>query len=234
VLTDEIDTIKAEIVRSRQDESAWPKIHYLWAQNPVVEWLNDRMLAGVGRHQAPVIIMPEGLEAGEVVFVMSGLVPNRKSHPLIYEWLGVCFTNGSFTRVEPLSETLQRTSLGTRAIPNTGAASDTDALQSLLPKAVEMAKAQVIKKRNAFEDEINIKLTQQLDELDELRKRQITQLELDFDTSKQADSVKESRKAQRTQEIDRIFDQYIKWVEDTMTTELHPYMQVISVLVSAD
>ena len=92
----------------------------------------------------------------------------------------------------------------------------------------------MIEKRNAFEDEINIKLTQQLDELDGLRKRQITQLALDFDASKQADSVKESRKAQRTQEIDRVFDQYIKWVEDTMTTEQHPYMQVVSVLVSAD
>jgi hypothetical protein len=232
-LTDDIGTIKSEIVRSRQDERAWPKIHYLWAQNPVVEWLNDRMLAGVGRHQAPVIILPKGLDSGEVVFVMSGLVPNRKSHPLIFEWLGVCFTNGTFTHIEPLAETLQRTSLGTRSIPNAGTAADIETLRSLLPQAVEKARAQVIKKRNAFENEINIKLSQQLDELDELRKRQISQLELDFDTSRQVDSVKESRKAQRTQEIDRVFDQYIKWVEDTMTTEQYPYMQVVSVLVSA-
>ena len=238
VLTDDIPTIKDEIARSRQDENAWPKIHYLWPLHPVLEWLDDRMLASVGRHQAPVIILPQtksqGLETGEVVFIISGLVPNRKSHPLIYEWLGVSFNNGSVTKIESFTDTLQRTGLGNRAIPNTGKAVDTKALQSLLPQAVEKAKDWVIEKRNAFEADINEKLNQQLEELDALRSAQYHQLELNLGTSKLADSIKESRKAQRTQEIDRIFDQYIEWVEDTMTTEKQPYMQVVSVLVSGD
>lgn len=234
VLTDDIATIKDEISRSRQDENAWPKIQYLWPLHPLVEWLDDRMLASVGRHQAPVIIMPEGLESGEVIFIISGLVPNRKSHPLIYEWLGVSFSNGSFKKIEPFAETLQRTELGNRAIPNTGKEIDIKALQALLPKAVEMAKNCVVEKRNIFETDINKKLNRQLDELDALRNAQYRQLELNLGSTKLADSVKESRKAQRTQEIDRIFDQYIEWVEDTMTTEQHPYMQVVSVLVSGD
>lgn len=232
VLTDDIATIKDEIARSRQDESAWPKIHYLWPLHPLVEWLNDRMLAGVGRHQAPVITMPEGLGSDEVMFILSGLVPNRKSHPLIFEWLGVSFTNGEFAQVESFTETLQRTGLGNRTIPNTGAAVELQTLQALLPEAVEKARNRVQDKRNAFEADINEKLNQQLKELETLRHAQYRQLELGLASTRLADSVKESRKAQRTQEIDRIFDQYIEWVEDTMTTEQHPYIQVVSVLVS--
>ena len=234
MLTDDIDTIKEEIARSRQDESAWPKMHYLWPLHPVVEWLNDRMLACIGRHQAPVIMMPEGLDSGEVVFVISGLVPNRKSHPLIFEWLGVRFINGKFEKIECFSDTLKRTGLGARPIPNTGTEADLESLQMLLPEAVDKARGWVIDERNAFETDINEKLNQQLEELDALRKAQHRLLELSLTTPKEGGAKKESRKAQRTQEIDRIFDQYIEWVEDTMTTEQHPWMQVASVLVSTD
>ena len=165
------------------------------------------------------------------MFVISGLVPNRKSHPLVYEWLGVSFVNGDFRQIEPFSDTLQRTGLGASPIPNKGLSVDLSALQDLLPQAVTQARAWVIDKRNAFEKDINEKLNRQLEELEGLRKAQYHQLELGLVASKQADSVKASRKAQRVQEIDRIFDQYIEWVEDTMTTEQHPYMQVVSVLV---
>ena len=234
VLTDDLETIKQEIVRCRQDETAWPKIHYLWAQHPVVEWLNDRMLAGIGRHKAPVIEMTDGLAHGETVFIISGLIPNRKSHPLIYEWLGVSFIKGDFRQIEPFSDTLQRTGLEASPIPNKGLSVDLSALRDLLPQAVAQARSWVVEKRNAFEAEINEKLNRQLEELDALRKAQYHQLAFELTASKQADSVKTSRKAQRTQEIDRIFDQYIDWVEDTMTTEQHPYMQVVGVLARTD
>nr|MBS0020415.1 DEAD/DEAH box helicase [Gammaproteobacteria bacterium] len=80
-LTDDERAIRAEIERSRQDESTWPKLQYLWRLHPMVEWLNDRMGTGFGRHCAPVVVMAAGLARGETVYVISGLVPNRKSYP---------------------------------------------------------------------------------------------------------------------------------------------------------
>jgi hypothetical protein len=35
---------------------------------------------------------------------------------------------------------------------------------------------------------------------------------------------------QKLTEIEEIFDRYLEWVEDTMTTEKHPYLQVVCVL----
>src|ERR1700733_8718343 len=52
-------TIAPELIRKRQirvlKESGlyWPKLHYLWRQHPIMEWLGDRILTHFGRHRAP-------------------------------------------------------------------------------------------------------------------------------------------------------------------------------------
>ena len=230
VLSDDIETIKEEIARSREDENAWPKIHYLWPQHPVSEWLQDRMLASFGRQTAPVIEIPAQLNTNESIFIISGLIPNRKSHPLIHEWLGVCFNGNEFTQVESFDDILKRTQLGKNSIPNrTKENTDYSSLKSLVPEAIKQAKTVILEKRKVFEESTNQKLNQQLTELEELRARKIKQLDLFFD--QQNASNKEAKRNQQTTDINTIFDDYIQWVEDTMTTEDQPYIQVIAVMV---
>ena len=232
VLTDDIDVIKQEIARSREDENAWPKIHYLWPHHPIAEWLGDRMLAAFGRHTAPVIELPDGLDANESVFVISGVVPNRKSHPLVNQWLGVCFKGDQFHRVEPFADLQARAGLGTRPIPNRGTPLPIERLQRLLPEAVAQAHEQLIEQRNTYEKAINQKLDDQLKELERLRERQMAQLQLKLESSRQQQGQKAHLKAIREQDINTLFDQYIQWVEETMTTEPKPWLQVIGVLSS--
>ncbi|MFK7776945.1 MAG: helicase-related protein [Gimesia sp.] len=231
ILTDDLNVIKDEIERCRQDEDAWPKIHYLWPQHPVLEWLQDRMLVAFGRHKAPVIDLGNGLQTGESIFVISGQIPNRKSHPLIYKWVSVCFKDGVFQKVEPFAETLQRTQLGHHLLPNKNRESNYDSLIKLLPQAVQEAKRSILQVRSQFEEEINQKLDQQIADLERLRKKQVVQLELAFETSKELESVKTGKRKQKLDYIDEVFDDYIQWIEDTLTTEKQPYLQVISVLV---
>lgn len=78
VLSAEPGTIQDEIRYSRKNEKAWPRIHYLWPHNPLLEWANDKIVAEFGRQEAPVISLQDALPAGETVFLLSGLVPNRK------------------------------------------------------------------------------------------------------------------------------------------------------------
>jgi hypothetical protein len=188
------------------------------------------MLSAFGRHKAPVMELSEGLEPGESLFVVSGLVPNRKAHPLVYEWIGVGFQHGVFRSVEPFSEVVARTALGRRPTPNRGREPDLEGLKRLLPESVRRAREWVIDRRNRFERGINEKLNDQLKELEHLRERQLEQLDRDLERSSQADAFKKARRQQRTRVIEDIFDEYIQWVEDTMTTEKEPYLQVVSVL----
>ncbi len=230
ILSADKDTIKREIKRSRKDDKAWPRVHYLWELNPVIDWMNDKLHAAFGRHEAPVLEMPSVLKPNETIFLMSGLIPNRKSHPLIHRWFGVCFRDGQPSFIEPFEAIIGKTGIGTREFPNTGNEIVFDHIRALMPEAVEKALDWMRQRRKEFENEINEKLNQHLNALDVLRKKQHYQLELQFEDSRQHEKIVHSRKEQKRRSIDKIFDEYLNWIEDTMTTEDNPYIQVISVL----
>ena len=168
-LTADRKRMRDAIADSRRDETAWPTVHYLWRLNPVVGWLNDRMLAAFGRHEAPVLAGVPNLAADETVFVLSGLVPNRRSHPLLYEWIAVAYRGARYETVVPLRELLDRTGLGRKEIANRGRQADIDALQRLLPDAVAKAREWVVARRRDFEDRVNDKLNRELRALEALK-----------------------------------------------------------------
>ena len=218
------------IAESRRDETAWPTLHYLWRLNPVVGWLNDRMLAAFGRHEAPVLAGVPNLAEDETVFVLSGLVPNRRSHPLLYEWVAVAYQGARYDAVVRLGELLDRTGLGRKEIANRGRQADIDALQRLLPDAVAKAREWVVRRRREFEDHINEKLNRELRALEKLRIRQFRQLELQLERSDQSETFKRARQERGRRDIETIFDEYLEWVQETMTTEPQPWIKVVCVL----
>lgn len=226
ILSADQEAIQQEIKRSRKDENAWPRIHYLWPQNPVVEWINDKVVAAFGRHEAPILSIPQVLQPGEIVCLLSALIPNRKGHPLLHFWLGAVFHDTVFQRIEPFEQLQMRTGLGKQTFPNKGQDIAVEPLRELLPEAVRQAKLFMTQERNTFEDAINTQLGEQLRRLEQLRGKQLHQLELFYQEKRQL-----SRKEQQRREIDRKFDQFIQWVEDTMTTENNPFIQVIAVLL---
>lgn len=225
VLSADQNDIQDEIKRSRKDENAWPQLQYLWPLNPVVEWINDKVIGEFGRHEAPVLSLQGALVDDETVFIISGLIPNVKGHPLVHRWYGVTFQGKTFKHIEPFEAILAKTGLGKKAFPNTEAAVDMESIRSLLPEAVKQAKQHMSGERSAFEDSINDKLNEHLNALDRLKGKHYTQLELDFEVSKS-----QSKKEQKKRDIDRTFDEFITWVEETMTTEDNPFIQVIAVL----
>lgn len=72
------------------------------------------------------------------------------------------------------------------------------------------------------------------EKLDVLKGRQLKQLDLDFADNKQLESVKQNRKEQRQREIEHNFESYLEWIQDTMTTEKEPYIQLIAVITGAE
>lgn len=230
VLTDDAGQIQQEVARCRQDETAWPKLHYLWPQHVVMNWLVDRLRAAFGRHRAPVLRLP-ALAAGEVVFLIAGTIPNRKGQPLVMHRLAARYRDGRRVALEELAAFLDRTGLGRTPLVNTGAALDLTPLQALLPDAVAAARADLVRRRDAFDRELRARLDRQLAELARLQARQFEQLELQLARSEQAQTFKDHRRATRTQEIKRIFEDYQQWIQDTLTTERDPYLHVMAAVV---
>ena len=225
VLSGNADEIQEEIKRSRKDENAWPRIHYLWQLNPVIEWINDRVIAGFGRHEAPVLSLQGALPAEETIFIISGLIPNLKGHPLIHRWYGVTFIGKTFDTTAPFESILKKTGLEKFPIANPEVSVDIESIRNLLPMAIKQVKLHISEERKTFENNINEKLNQKLNDLDRLKSEHHRQLELLYNNKKP-----DSRKDQQKREIDRMFDEFFKWVEETMTTENNPFIQVIAVI----
>jgi hypothetical protein len=152
----------------------------------------------------------------------------------VNEWMVVSFEGEQFKGIFPFDDLIDVTQLGRRAIPNRGEAeldrTDLQALQRQLSVAVTHAADWMKNKREVFESEINQKLTHQLEELDRLKARQLEQLELTLNRSNEIDSKKDQKRASGQLTIDDVFDHYLMWVEQTMTTEKYPYLQLIAVL----
>jgi superfamily II DNA or RNA helicase len=220
------------IERARQakpGEYSWPLLHYLWPQHPIMEWMSDRVLTAFGRHRAPVIQCPT-LEVGEQAFIMMGLIPNRKGQPLLIEWqVAVCA--GSKWTLEAFPSFMQRAKLKAGTLANRNQGMDTFDLQSNLPEAVDAMRRHMVSLQEGFAAGMKTRLDGTLADLERLQRDQLEQLELRFASNQQAEQFKRTRREQRTQHIRRVFDEYKLWVQDTMTTEPQPFIQVLAAAV---
>ncbi|WP_285163556.1 DEAD/DEAH box helicase [Shewanella goraebulensis] len=232
--SDKVKLINEEIVRCRSDQTSWPQVQYLWPINPVSLWLNDKMLSAFGRHESPIIRIPSMFETEEDHFVLSGLFPNRKSHPVVNPWLVVSFDRGVLTGIEPFEHFVEKHPFHNTPMTNRGGDRNSERQQQLLPTAIDMATPWMITKRDEVSKDLEERLKVQLEKLETLKGKQLCQLELDFADNKQSQTLIETKKAQRQREIEHVFDEYQQWIKDTMTTERTPYIQLVAVLTGSE
>jgi len=236
LLTDQTDLIQQEIAKARKEEHAWPQVQYLWELHPVMEWLSDKVLAGMGRHEAPVIHLETGLTPGETVYLLSCLIPNRKGHPVIQHWFGVSvqreinelgaedFANKGTRELEEL---LNATGFGRKEVPNPVKAMEIESLQKNLQKVVDQANKVMTGKRQAFEKEMGPKLEEHLSKLRELENKHKNRINKVFG------SGSAEKLGQKLRDVESTFLEYTTWVEETIETEDAPYIKVVAVFTRA-
>jgi superfamily II DNA or RNA helicase len=224
--SEEIEKAIKAARQQRKEEDTWPNLHYLWPQHPFMEWLSDRVLARFGRLKAPVITST-ALPKGSHAFLVMGLIPNKKGQPLLVDWQAVIFDGKSYS-LEPLSDFLERYKLKAGTLPNSGRSPSLDLLKSTLPAAIDVMKNHVIDKQKSFSAEIQERLAKHLANLEALQGRQINQLELRLNENKQAESFKASIRQRKTEDISKVFTEYSQWVEDTLTIEPSPFIEVLA------
>ncbi|ULR90333.1 DEAD/DEAH box helicase [Comamonas sp. B21-038] len=219
--------------QARAEEESWPQLHYLWPQHPIMEWIGDRVLTQFGRHCAPVLECLK-LQAKEQAFILMGLVPNRKGQPLLVQWqvahrVPNAQGQGAFT-LQSFDDFAARAGLKAGKLPNRVQLQDAhpalQTLQTALPDAVATMHQHMVQAQSSFAQQLSTRLTDTLAELERLQGKQVEQLALDLEG--QIETIKRGRLEQRTQQINRVFDDYRLWVQDTLTTEPQPWIQVIA------
>jgi hypothetical protein len=204
-----------------------------------MEWLGDRVLTHFGRHRAPLIQSAQ-LAVDEQAFLLMSLIPNRKGQPLLVEWVAAtrCVDkqgSGAFT-LEPFMTFADRAGLKAGYLPNPGTSEGAEgmitSMQQALPSAIRLMEQHMASAHGHFSRDLEGRLAQTLADLETLQKLQIEQLELDL--SKQIDTVRQNHFGKRSNEINRVFDDYRKWVEDTLTAEPKPWTQVMLAVCHPD
>jgi ERCC4-related helicase len=230
-LTTDRDLVKREIRECRAREERWPHIHLLWDGHPVMEWLNYKLQVAFGRHEAPVVHLGTALGEKETLVFVQGEIPNRKGQAAVHEWFAVRFEGHRYEETLPLMAFLDRTRFGRELFANPAQEEDLAPLQQLLPEVVRKAHEHMSHLRRAFEDAVNPKLDEHLKKLERLKGRQYEQLSLAFPEDETLKGAKKEKRDECRRGIDRNFDEFIQWVEDTMTTDDNPYLRVAAVFV---
>lgn len=83
--------------------TAWPEVHFLGPQHPVLDWLADKLLYRVERNEA--IAIPCDVDAPTVL--VSGMWSNKLGEPIAEAWLAATVEGGLAT-FSDLFETLAR------------------------------------------------------------------------------------------------------------------------------
>ena len=159
-----------------------------------------------------------------------GLIPNRKGQPLLIEWQVAVLIEGLW-KLEAFPDFVDRTKLKANTLVNTNQAIDTNVLQTNLAAAVATMQHHMITLEQKFSADMTQRLAGTLADLERLQGKQMEQLELRLAANQQAEQFKKSRREQQTQYIRKVFDEYRQWVEDTMTTEPKPFIQVLCAAV---
>ena len=86
-------------------------------------------------------------------------------------------------------------------------------------------------RRQAFQEDLQTRLQEEMQSLSTLQDRQLSFLEFDFPEDQTLIGARRNKKLERKRHIDAIFADYRRWVEETLTTEDSPFLRVAAVFL---
>lgn len=209
-------------------EAAWPATQYLWKLHPIFGWIEDKAGIFYKRSEVPVLGLSQGLKKDEMIFIVAGLIPNRKSTPVVDEWFGVYYKNGQFAEILTMSEVMQKTHLNSK-VANVNRVTEKQIAigHELLPDVIAQAKTVMQQKCDAYREETEPYIYEEAQRLLDLEARhKDAQLSI-FDIS---NAFGERKKSEKEREIDKMFNDFSDWEKDTLEIEDNPYIRIISVV----
>ena len=222
-----------ESMRNTMDESAWPVTQYLWKLHPVFSWVNDKAGLFFRRGEAPVIGVP-GMQEGESIWIVSGSMPNRRSTPLIDEWFGLLYRDGTCIETLSMAEVKRRSGISDQKIPNTNCITEArlSAAAALRQDVVTKARSYMAERYQQYQDRTKPKLDEELNKLDSLHERhKAYQLSLFEHERTIAETTATRRFQEKERFVDGLFERFNNWVKDTMEIQNNPYIRIETVVM---
>ena len=142
----------------------------------------------------------------------------------------MAYREARYETLVPFQELLDPTGLGREEIANRGRQADIDASGTCSRTPWRRPASGWSPAGATSEERVNEKLNRELEALEKLKARRLRQLELQLERSDQSETFKRAREERGRRDIETIFDEYLEWVQETMTTEPQPWIKVVCVL----
>ena len=219
IFTDKVEDVKLEMERCRKEESVWPQKMLLWDQNPFIFWITDRLQTVFGRNEAPYITVPTIEGDGDIIILLSAMIPNLKGQPAVEDWFGIVFEGILFKEVISIDEFMERTGLGRRPLPNPGSHINENIISHVLPESLKIGREEILRSREAYKRRINPQVIEQMERLKLLENQQYQFTE--------SSTYGKERKDREYRRIAKNFKEYSDWIKKTLNCGTDPYLRVI-------
>jgi len=216
--------------RRDSDESPYGDVQYLWPLHPVMEWVQSRVQDAFGRHTAPVLRLPGKLGQDEHWYIVQGGFPNKRGQALIQDTIAVQVRSNRVGFVQPVLALLKQLEIDGSQIPNSAQEGSVALLERQLRDVISAVTRHLQAERDKQEAPRLEQLNQYLSKLKDLRAKHVGQLELQLERSDQPEAFKQRLRSERMHHIERVFDEYTQWLNDTQKTERDPYIQLVAVI----
>ena len=236
-LSSDRDLVQRAYADARQDDTRWPEWQLFWPLHPIAEWLDDRVLQGFGRNEAPILQVPGNLDRGEFCLLFNGVISNRRSQPRIIEWFGLLFDTSGDHSVQEFDELVALAGLK-HTLHNPGDTIDGEQYARHIPAGVARAKEHMSAVRDQYEAQVAAAMERELQRVRTWRDRSVADLDAarDAKVAKQgrlkSDQQKKDDDARR--EVERCVASRERAVIDTLSTVPDPYIRLAAVLVGRE
>ncbi|WP_224275693.1 DEAD/DEAH box helicase [Streptomyces sp. LS1784] len=134
-------------------ETLWPNVSFLADIHPVIDWLTDKVLVEIGRHEAPVL----AADVPHPTFLVQGIYSNAFGRPTVVEWMAVHGLPGEPVVEVMDNEFLARAGVGPQ-MPGRAVPRDLPALQTLVPAAIDVATQYLTAREDDYRQQVEATL----------------------------------------------------------------------------
>lgn len=215
----------------------WSRTQYLWALNPLMEWVGTKATSLLYRRgEAPIIgVTNGGLADNETIILLTGMIANEHATPVLDEWFGLRYRNNKFVDLLQLEDVWKITGYRGRREPNSEryeyantansepSEQQVEHAQLLLADVVRRGREELRQRGDTYEQNVaRPEIDKQLERITEWRNRR-SRVIADY-----SDLAEQQRK------LDDMYDEYDKWVNETLTASGEPVIRIAAAFVGVN
>jgi hypothetical protein len=212
-----------ESLKKNLSETSWQSTQYLWRLHPIFDWINEKANLLYPRGVAPLIGIEDAFPKGESAYVLSGIIPNRKSTPVVDVFICLHYdADGNFKDEWTMRELLSKTGFGKKDTPNKMKIKDIADYNTVPPlkDIIDKAKKIMLQRSKKYKERIDPLIFNEHEKLGDLQKNRNAVIERTYH-----DSLAKEIKMQETY---KLFETFVDFVTETLDIENEPYLKVVT------